>query len=87
MDRKDIKVGMIKQSYALAKTSKTRYLYTVYVNGTEKPLIVDGTASECAKVMGLTNESCFRYCASQSKKPTAKSFIERKWRIEKKRIT
>lgn len=44
------------------KRPRGNYLnYTVYDNKTDFPIIVGGTARECAKAMGITLESF--YCA------------------------
>ena len=51
--------------------------YTVYDNRTDFPVIVGGTATECAKAMGLTIESF--YCAVSR----ARSGATKRWTIMK----
>lgn len=51
--------------------------YTVYDNRTGFPVIVSGTASECAKAMGVSISS-FYNCVDRSRKGTNKrwSFVK-----------
>lgn len=52
-------------------------LYTVYNNKTDTPVIIDGTAEECAKAMGMTLATFY---------PTVtrvKSGKIKKWHIDK----
>ena len=53
------------------------YRYTVYNNKTDFPVIVDGTARECAKAMGLTISSFY---SAVSRSGTEKY---KKWHITK----
>ena len=55
-------------------------LYTVYNNKTDMPIIIDGTAEECAKAMGMTLSS-FYSAVTHSR--TAKI---KKWYIEVVRL-
>lgn len=41
------------------RPKKPYKLYTVYNNKTDLPVIVDGTAAECAAAMGLKNIGIF----------------------------
>lgn len=85
---KDTKIGMILQSYGTNEPPKKRnsYLYTVYRNDSETPLITNANAKECAEAMGITL-NCFRGIATRYNKPPKRRYTERKWRIEKKCIT
>ncbi len=51
-------------------------LYTIYNNKTDMPVIIDGTARECAKAMGMTLSS-FRSAVTHAKTGKVK-----KWHIE-----
>ena len=51
-------------------------LYTVYNNKTDMPVIIDGTAEECAKAMGI--KLCSFYPAVRH----AKTGKTKKWYIE-----
>lgn len=53
-------------------------VYTVYDNRTDFPVIVDGTARECAKAMGLAPASFY------SAVVRAKSGAVKRWHIEKR---
>ena len=47
--------------------------YTVYNNKTDFPVIVDGTAAECAKAMGIKNGS-FHSTATRARKGEIKKW-------------
>ena len=53
--------------------------YSVWRNKNDQPIIIDGTATECAKVMGISNGSfrsiCVRVWQGKNKKYT----IIRRW--------
>lgn len=53
-------------------------VYTVYDNRTDFPVIVDGEARECARVMGITLASFY------SAVVRAKSGAVKRWNIEKR---
>lgn len=55
-------------------------LYTVYNNITDMPVIIDGTAEECAKAMGIKLESFYSYVARLHDGKTKKWYIEKRWR-------
>ena len=40
----------------------TRYLYSVWRNADDKLMILDGTAEECSKAMGVKRESFYVVC-------------------------
>jgi hypothetical protein len=50
-------------------------LYTVYDNKTDFPIIVDGTAKECCKVMNMTIDSFY------SAVTLSRSHVIRRWTI------
>lgn len=58
-----------------------RVRYTVYNNKTDFPVIVDGTAQECAKAMGMTIDSF--YCALARFKRPRKTQRDLKWTFVK----
>lgn len=51
-------------------------LYTVYDNKTDMPVIIDGTAKECAKAMGLKMSSFYPIVRR------SKMGVLKKWYIE-----
>lgn len=53
-------------------------VYTVYDNRTDFPIIVDGEARECAKVMGISIASFYPAVVR------AKSGAIKRWHIEKR---
>lgn len=42
-------------------------MYSVYRNKTDTPIIIDGTAKECAAAMGVTLQSFYRTVSRQKK--------------------
>lgn len=69
---------MSKNANHKAKKGKRHFcLYTVYDNQTGFPVIVCGTARECAKAMGMTYDSFF--CAVNR----AYKGIIKRWYIER----
>jgi DNA invertase Pin-like site-specific DNA recombinase len=66
---------MEKRKRGRPKGSAKR-LYTVYDNRTDMPIIIDGTAKECAKAMGIKLITFYPYVTSSREgKP-------KKWHIE-----
>lgn len=54
--------------------------YTVYNNKTDMPVLIDGTAPECAKAMGVTLNSFYIYVHLASKgTPRKMWYIERRF--------
>ena len=58
---------------------KTYKLYTVYDNRTDMPVIVDGRAKECAKVMGMTLKSFYPAVTRSNKKYVKRWYIESRY--------
>ena len=52
--------------------NRWKKLYTVYDNKTDFPVIVDGTSEECARAMGITLSTFYKFI---SYKKTDKWFI------------
>lgn len=71
-----------RRGYSKHKKWKRKYRqkYTVYDNHTDLPIIVGGTADECAKVMGITRES-FYSTRSRCVKPRKQK--DERWTILK----
>ena len=67
---------MVKRERGRPKGT-SRVLYTIYDNRTDMPVIVDGTAEQCAKVMGIKLITFYSYITH-----TKKGKIKR-WHIDR----
>lgn len=52
-----------------------RLIYDVYDNKTDLPIIIGGTASECAKLLGIS-VGAFRHCANTKKRTVIVNTVE-----------
>lgn len=69
--------GGLHWKYASEPRKCVLKLYTVYDNTTDLPLIVDGTAEEAAKIMGIKRSSFFSAVSRhQSGERVTKYYIE-----------
>ena len=55
----------------------TRYRYSVYYTKTEMPLVIYGTAKECAAAMGITKCAFHKYLSRGGKHKTRKWMVYR----------
>lgn len=46
-----------------------KYRYTVYERATDDPLIYDGTAAECARLMDVSQATFYTYVSKQKRNP------------------
>ena len=60
----------------MPRKRKTKIVYTVYDNKTDFPVIVDGTARECAEVMGLTLAGFYNALTRAGKKNNRWTFLK-----------
>ena len=74
------KRNTVTKNHKMSKSLKCFCLYTVYdEKNNGLPLIVDGTAEECASLMGITRRSFYIYMWRMKKGLVKKWFIESRY--------
>ena len=74
------KRNTVTKNHKMSKSLNCFCLYTVYDEKHDGlPIIVDGTAEECAKLMGLTKRNFYIYMWRMKKGLVKKWFIESRY--------